>query len=554
MNRRGYTLVEIMIATALMLVIMYAVTQAFGTIGESIVNARASLEMAEECRGAASRLKADLQGVTVKMIPPRSPGSDEGYFEYVEGPLPPPPPPPPAPPMPADLDSNQLDTTVGDLNDYLMFTMRSDGAPLVGRCFGAGGAITSQVAEVAWFVRGRTLYRRVLLVAPNALLAVPPDPHATPCNPPCITLDNDFYTYNDISVRRDRVTGQLAANTMGDLTMLENRFAHQVYNYDPTANPRWQPSFRYPLPSHPFFYRDLTPPGAIYLTPWRSIAAGGAGLELPTLAECTATDDPLLRNPAAGIPARWRAAGPIRAAAPIDPNKPVVAPGKLDPFSVGTFDAWKNPNPSDLVSPTTGIIKMYHDPDNPQIPQAARVNEDVILNNVLSFDVKAWDPGARIIQIQDTTGAIPTTVLLPGDPGYLPALTQVLTQPQVGNFLYSVVSQGAYVDLGYAATVAPGISWFSGLGNVSANFPVPGVYDTWSTHYEEQNGGAGVNGFDDPTAIAPTGDGVVDDPGEWAFPPPYWAPLKGIQIKIRVYEPSSRQVREVTVVQEFVSK
>ena len=33
------------------------------------------------------------------------------------------------------------------------------------------GTIQSDVAEVAWFVRGRTLYRRVLLVAPAVNLA-----------------------------------------------------------------------------------------------------------------------------------------------------------------------------------------------------------------------------------------------------------------------------------------------------------------------------------------------------------------------------------------------
>ena len=34
--------------------------------------------------------------------------------------------------------------------------------------------------------------------------------------------------------------------------------------------------------------------------------------------------------------------------------------------------------------------------------------------------------------------------------------------------------------------------------------------------------------------------------------PPYPYPLRGIQVKIRVFEPDSRQVREVTVVQDFL--
>jgi hypothetical protein len=82
------------------------------------------------------------------------------------------------------------------------------------------------------------------------------------------------------------------------------------------------------------------------------------------------------------------------------------------------------------------------------------------------------------------------------------------------------------------------------------------VYDTWSSYYEhdgiDQNYNnlidEGTNGFDDD------GNGVVDDPGEMEAPPPYPVALRGIQIKIRCYEPDSRQVREVTVVHDFLPK
>ena len=75
-----------------------------------------------------------------------------------------------------------------------------------------------------------------------------------------------------------------------------------------------------------------------------------------------------------------------------------------------------------------------------------------------------------------------------------------------------------------------------------------GVYDTWSTHYEHdgipQYGptvDAATNGFDD------NNDGIVDDAGEADTSPPYPAPLRGIQIRLRVLEPDSRQIREVTI-------
>ena len=88
-------------------------------------------------------------------------------------------------------------------------------------------------------------------------------------------------------------------------------------------------------------------------------------------------------------------------------------------------------------------------------------------------------------------------------------------------------------------------------GWVSGN---PLFYDTWSLHYEndgiKQNtahaADTGTNGLDD------NGDGVVDDIGEYDTLPPYSAPLRGIRVVVRAYEPSSQQVREVTIVQDFM--
>ena len=56
------------------------------------------------------------------------------------------------------------------------------------------------------------------------------------------------------------------------------------------------------------------------------------------------------------------------------------------------------------------------------------------------------------------------------------------------------------------------------------------------------------DGFDNDNS------GLIDGDSERVTRPPYSAPLRGIQVKIRVYEPSSRQVREVTVVQQFVAR
>jgi len=80
------------------------------------------------------------------------------------------------------------------------------------------------------------------------------------------------------------------------------------------------------------------------------------------------------------------------------------------------------------------------------------------------------------------------------------------------------------------------------------------VYDTWSLSYEgdgvDQNDNGpideGTDGFDNGGAA-----GIVDDLAERETLPPYPASLRAIQVKIRVFEPDSRTVREVTVVQDF---
>jgi hypothetical protein len=81
------------------------------------------------------------------------------------------------------------------------------------------------------------------------------------------------------------------------------------------------------------------------------------------------------------------------------------------------------------------------------------------------------------------------------------------------------------------------------------------VYDTWSTHYEYD----GVSQFGGPADRATDGldnDGKngPDDAGERETQPPYPYPLRSIQVRIRAFDPDSRQIREVTIVEDFVPR
>ena len=138
-------------ATTLALILMGAVVAMFGQVGESINDSRSMLEAADRLRLASTRLQADLQSLTATVNPPRDPANNQGYFEYIEGPIvttpfspntPNPsnkPPSDPVPTVPASQPDrhqygqrNSADTTVGDFDDILMFTTRSSGRPFVG--------------------------------------------------------------------------------------------------------------------------------------------------------------------------------------------------------------------------------------------------------------------------------------------------------------------------------------------------------------------------------------------------------------------------------------
>jgi len=188
-----------------------------------------------------------------------------------------------------------------------------------------------------------------------------------------------------------------------------------------------------------------------------------------------------------------------------------------------------------LSGAVIGRIRSYlrkEDPDdavnNP--PVFDHLSDIAVLDNVVGFDVRVWDPGAPLYEVatvgEDGTSTGRTVVLEPGDKGW----------PGTG----TPVGYGAFVDLNYTYSYTP-----------TSGSPVPhfnsatgsAIYDTWSR--QNDAGTSAANGLDS--------DGVdgVDDAGERGnFDSSPW-PLRAIEIRIRVYEASSKTVREVTVRRGF---
>ncbi|MBX7169286.1 MAG: hypothetical protein K1X74_23340, partial [Pirellulales bacterium] len=280
----------------------------------------------------------------------------------------------------------------------------------------------------------------------------------------------------------------------------------------------------------------------------------------------------------------------------------------------GYFDAWESPHPYAQLDPETGCLLAYTEPLGSTLGDSTRPNDDIVLTNVLGFDIKAWDPDAPVLERELTTGEWVT--LLPGDAEYTRELGNALTGvasagvssvPRVARF-------GAYVDLNFLCGLGnngltttpygsdpnsinlhgltmpifggPGLTRSQQSGTPPAVAPAvapawadirASVYDTWSTHYEsdgqDQDGDGAIDEFTDgfdndvqtpgtpptypeinaSTAIS-DGFGGIDDLTEMEAPPPYPVPLRGIQIKLRVFEPDTKQIREVTIVQDFVTR
>jgi hypothetical protein len=75
------------------------------------------------------------------------------------------------------------------------------------------------------------------------------------------------------------------------------------------------------------------------------------------------------------------------------------------------------------------------------------------------------------------------------------------------------------------------------------------VWDTWSTEYSR----APAQGFNVATGFL-AGPPAGSPPIYPSYPPPYPAPLRGIQIQIRVADPTNQRIKSLTIRQDFTDK
>lgn len=189
----------------------------------------------------------------------------------------------------------------------------------------------------------------------------------------------------------------------------------------------------------------------------------------------------------------------------------------------------------------------------------------------MAFDLRVYDPLAPLLVAPDAggPGGAPRYVVTPTDAGFGDLVAAGTVTP---------VGYGSYVDLGYAYSFDPAgnfanliTSHFSWLPDPrsrvmavgpTADGTLPRVYDTWTTRYEADgiNQQAPAIAHGDPGTTDRGRDGldnnnnlIADDPAEAEVPPPYRQPLRGLEVVLRVREVDSDQVRQASVVADFVS-
>lgn len=467
--QRAFTLIEMLIAMALTLILVYAVAEFYAYVGTSVRDGRALIEMGSQLRSAAQQLHDDLNSLTLRPEPWIDPVASPGYFTVYEGIG-----------YDADPDANTIannslmadsnndqvpdiivttnsTTLFGDADDVIAGTIRAGSIPFQGRF--NNGTEYSQHAEVIWFTcfndvdgnstwnlgETRFLCRRQLLVRPNVIVqgvGVPGRLTNFMTQAQAVTNLKQIQQSNDISasIAQDPATSQyyVRANSLADLSLRQNRFGCALSGNGSGTS------------SYPF-------------------------------------------------------------ALDLDPNRCAV---------------------------NAGTLSVY-------LQQGASLGEDRVLFNVLAFDVRVFDPGAPIYRDTNSLAA-----LVPGDPGYSAAAGQA------ANFQ----GFGAWVDLYYNLGInREGGTPVPNNNNPPAyfaaaplNFTGYGIWDTWPTAYQKPpyTNGQAFDGQDND------GNYGVDDPGErnGNYLAPYAAPLRGVQVRIRIYEPQTRQARQVTVGADFVAE
>ncbi len=647
--RRGLTLLEMLVVVALVVLIMTILVTIFQAATGAMIASRAYQELNEDLRRLDTTIRQDLDGATAKFTPPLDPREGLGYFEYGEN-------------ARADLQGE-------DVDDTLAFTARApEGQPFTGRLWVNSAApflpiqVTSQYAEIIYFLRNGNLYRRVLLIKPEirrALLSAQPIATSTQN---MLGFSASWQGVNDISARPS-MTGTNSTpipNTLSDLTNRQNRFARPRFSDDflpipgsgpdgfpddvnnngvpdryPTlypnafnvliphpgaddeplvgdapGSPFWPGLTRIPAPSYdtmafpyvfPWAYSKSFPNAA---TPGGFLTESPNGIHVPV-----ASLDPgpppgqtttlkINHAPlAAGLDnwytpdqrkqqsefqtwwafPTWRETASLGWEDPAPINQP-----NTTPFDQPQGLSWDNrlSGPANQHLPWGEPLPDFSDGTTNSLAQGPFVtsggygwDDDLIMTNVRSFDIKALDPQrSNYVDLGylnlDGNNPDSNNSLVPKAAGVSsrhtrnePGLKGYDNTLPIYNFLAGFGHEGRIPPLEIDYRVDPqypqdhlGVPYWI-YDNAPSVIRLQRVFDTWSTNYTRAP--AIVPTVNPDFELAPD-NRLLTPPYHRSFypsfPPPYDIPLRGLQIQIRVADPRGERLRILTIRQDFSDK
>ncbi len=596
-NRPGFTLVEVLVATVVTLLMMVSLAQVFKLIGDSMKQGRAALELNSRLRNVAYRIQLDLNNCTVTPKPGSESVNGTGYMKIYDGPL-------------TDYSYGLISSAFnrfGDADDILMFTARAGDDWFVGKvplfvlqkvAPAAGNTdlvtITAQHAEIVLFAEPTVTNESNPNRDPYYLRMNPAENYAKLTNPgtgAVTDLPSGYRLhYRTLLIRPDLnlTTGELPFGTVGTSDWLVARSTGATF-----TTPSGTTTITLPSPTC-----DMTIPHQQCDLSMRRVDPFSA---VSSVAANSLED---LSNPAnrfahVQIPLVAGTPGP-------DYSMPVLA------LSPKIDSAYTLAEPGNLISaPSTLPLEHQSGFIHPAFMLTGdRTGEDVLASDVLAFDVKGYDPAVPLYAL--TTGGI----VSPNDPGYGTALSDASN---------TAVGQGEFVDVGwgrkaqvhfvtptYSTPIATRLAgqlsgvvanstlpfsealYKSGLALQSGTIPFPPAYspnlvifqpsyDTWHSKYEgdgvlqSEIAGANVRGLmhlrgasapkdtfrvSGSTYVPDCGtDGIdnnasagVDDLAELETSPPFPMDLRGVKVTIRMEDSSARTFNQMTVTKEFVTQ
>lgn len=555
--RAGFTLVEMLVAVALVLIMMTMFAEIFTLATSSMSKQKGLAELDQRQRLMSTLLRDDLRQRSfrnlfayhpldnpINILSANRPGNvafdvRQGYFYISEN-------------DPENDGDDVIQWTVTRTDGSLFYGRTAELIDTLGNgastnpnqpeaddgaAFGEGlGVGTSPSAEVSYFLRNGTLYRRVLLIRRKTDATASDNP-STPGGTPLVQTGTGVYPVATTSPSGYYVYGANGAN----------RYPRD-FDYSATHEYVPPPAMS-PPPSAPV--RILGETESLSNTP---VAGIGVSLGQPKNRFGFQRPTGLGGTYPVGLPFEYIGTTFIGRYTHEETSHPAFGyPGDLGAGADLILASGDDTNPytrtAGLAVSPNGVVTLYAD--------GSREGEDILLTNVQNFDVKVWDPGASL----GPDGAYGIAGI--NDDG----LGAVDDAAELG---WPGSDDGAFVDIGHT-----GIGFFSQTNNLNAAYGPAAAgnrcFDTWHADfgpafmatkismgyapfrpalagYDGAPGKAGVDD-DDPDGDPTTG---IDDAAELGWPNSDDIPIsiKAVQIRVRYLDISSGLVREITIIEQ----